>query len=98
MPLQSLPGKLGLSIPGAATPGFVPRLGAASAPAAPPKGLSGAGKPASPPGDGRVAVAWGVSWALVTPGVAAPLLGAMGYLSGAVSPSDGHDPGVNRQR
>lgn len=57
LPSQSLPGKLGL---GAATPGFVPRLGASSAPAAPPKGLTGVGKPALPPGDGRVVVAWGL--------------------------------------
>lgn len=76
LPSQSLPGKWGLSTPGAATPGFVPRLGATSAPAAPPKGLTGAGKPASPPGDGRVALAWGSRglWLPHTPspGVAAP--------------------------
>ena len=60
LPLQSLPRKLGLGTPGAATPGSVPQLGASSAPAAPPKGLTGVGKPASPPGDGRVEVAWGL--------------------------------------
>lgn len=60
LPLRSIPRKLGVSTPGAATSVFVLRLGASSAPTAPPKGLTRAGKLALPMGGGRVVAAWGL--------------------------------------